>query len=488
MKKHYATLILFLLVSITNFSQAITAKIVDEENQPISYANIVINTFGTISNEEGEFNIQKEKFKQTDKVIISYLGYKTLEFPVNELDSKTYTLEENINDLSEIEVSNKVYSLDEILEKVKENIDSNYSNTLTKQQIFQRNTYYNKFKKFEFEFKKATLLKKKDIKSINRQLEDLITNNIDQSSTDYSENLSELYFGEKKQKIKILKATKLINKEKDKSSDKLQSLLISTIGKHLEKDATYKVSSGLFPIEDSLKIDDEFKKSLYKDSIKVQNTRYSKLSIINNANLKNEKGLDFIHKTNKYAYSLAGTSRFGDEKIYIINFTPKRSSASYTGTLYVNAYDFAIMKIKYHYAKGKSISHNYKFLLGVKYAQSKKNIEIIYQKNELDKYYLKFYKRKSVSYAFVNRSIKFKKNRKDRSEDKRVIKMEFLIETDNAETTEFFVLQNKPLSKTEFNKVKEAKKHKLHYISKYSPETWKGYNVISPVEEIKNYK
>lgn len=103
-----------LLLAILSFSfhfissQNVEGKILDQSNFPISYATIQINTdFGIYSNDEGEFNIQTEQFKPTDSVTISYLGYKTLKFILKDFTSKDYILEEDINELSEITVSNK---------------------------------------------------------------------------------------------------------------------------------------------------------------------------------------------------------------------------------------------------------------------------------------------------------------------------------------------------------------------------------------------
>ena len=484
-----------LLLAILSFSfhfissQNVEGKILDQSNFPISYATIQINTdFGVYSNDEGEFNIQTEQFKPTDSVTISYLGYKTLKFILKDFTSKDYVLEEDINELSEITVSNKIYSLDEILKNVKQNIDSNYTNTiLTKKQIFQRHSSSTTYKKFEFEFLKATLLSKKALKKVNNSFNDLIIKNINQTSKYYSENLTELLSSGKKKKLNVIKATKLVNKTNDKSSDKFQKEIMNIMAKHFEKDATYKVSSGLFPVEDSLKMNDELNKELYKEKYNTKNLKNNINHKLKAFSIKNEETYDFIHKTKKYNYVLKGTSTHDNEKIYIVEFSPRKSSAKYKGTLYINSYDFAVVKLKYGYAKGKSFSKNLKFLLGFKFAQSKNNVEVFFNKNNTDSYSLQYIKQETDTYAFINRSLKFKKNRKDRKEDKRVLKMEFLLEIDSSNKMEFFVLNENEISNTTFNSFKEKKEYKMNYIPKYDSSIWKGYNVLSPVNEIKNY-
>lgn len=490
MKYFFTFIISCFLSTLFGFSQIITGAILDKNTQPIAYATIQINTdFGVLSNEEGSFSIDTEKFKPTDSVFISYLGYKKIRFLLKDFTSKDYTLEEEINELSEITVSNKVYSLEEILNKIQGNLEINYLNTPIKRQIFKRTSSSTKYKRFEFEFLKATLLSKKNLKEVNKSLNELINNNINQSSKYFSESLTELLKADKKSKLKVIKATKLVNKKNDKSSGKFQKQIMNIIANHLEKDATYKVSSGILPVEDSLSISDDLTKKLYKDKLELKKLKKSIKNNIKSFDISNSKnkGFDFIHKTKKYNYTLKGTSTFDNEKIYIINFTPKKSSAKFKGTLYVNAYDFAVIKLKYGFAKGKNNSKNLKFLLGIKYDLSKNNVEVLYHKNNLGFYSLKFAKQETVFYAYMNRSLKFKKNRVNRSEDKRVLKMEFLLEMDNSSKIELFVLDETEITIKDIENFKEEKEYKMHYIPKYNPQIWKGYNVLSPVKEITNY-
>jgi len=481
------TLALFILLASNMFSQTIVGNIIDIENNPIAYANIQIAKDGVLSNEEGEFTVELNNFKPTDSVKISYIGYKSIKFTVKDLSSKSYQLIEEINELDEITVSKQVYSLEQILDKIQGNLDVNYPNKAIKQQIFQRSTNSSKSKRFEFEILKASLLSRKARKEVNKSLEELISKSINETSKSYSENLVKLLKSEKKTKLKVLKATKLVNKDKDQSGEKLQSEIINIFAIHLENDATYKVKTGIFPIADSLKIDEDITDQFYKKERKVSDLKSMFSSKVKSFDFHKTKSFDFINKTKNYHYKLKGSLLMDGEKVYIINFSPKRSAALYKGTMFVNAYDFAIIKVAYQYAEGKQVSKNYKLLLGAKFSQSKRKVEIYYQKNTMDYYSLKFIKEETKSYIFINRSLKFTKNRKDKSEDKKMIKMEFLVETDNINKDEFFFIDESEITKTDFDIFKQAKKYKIEYISKYTPEIWKGYNVLSPVSEIKNY-
>ena len=78
MKNRYYFTLLF-LISFPSYSQ-IKGKIIDTlDKNPVSYANITINgkTFGTVSNENGEFFLNTKQFNKNDTLAISHLNYET---------------------------------------------------------------------------------------------------------------------------------------------------------------------------------------------------------------------------------------------------------------------------------------------------------------------------------------------------------------------------------------------------------------------------
>ena len=487
MKKFTLFLAVIFIFLFHSYSQTINGKLLDENNNPIAYASIQIKNTGVLSNEEGDFSVNIDKFNDDDIVNISFLGFEKLEIPLKDFSSKNYTLNEEINELSQVTVSTKKLSVNEIITKVVERIDSNYVNQPTEQQIFIRTSDYNKYKNFEFEFLKATLLSRKALKEVNKSLDNLIHNNLNKASKSHSEKIIKVLSFDDETKLEVLKSTILVNKKKDKSSEKFQSQLLEVIANHLEKDATYKVKSGILPVMDSLKIEENLANQLYKKEKKVSSLKTNITSKLQKFDIHNDKKYGFLHKQKKYNYKLKGIAKLDGEKIYIIGFSPRKSSALYQGILYINAYDFALVKTVFDFAPGKNFSKNLKFLLGVKFAISQNKFEIIFKKNNDDQYFLKFAKQETSQYMFLNRSLKFTKNRADRSENKKMIKMEFLMEADTKTTTELLILNQNELSKANFKKFKEKEKYKLEYISRYTPDTWKGYNVLAPIQEIKDY-
>jgi hypothetical protein len=485
---HLFTLVIAILITANLFSQTIVGKIIDEQENPIAYASIQVAKKGVLSNEEGEFLINTNQFKKNDKVTISFLGFKKLELLVKELENKTYILKEELNELSEVFITNKKLSLDEILLKMKENLSSNYTDTPNKQQIFNRNTYFNKFKRFEFEIKKSTLLTKKELKKLNFSIDSLINNNLNKTSKYYTETLSNLVILKDSAKINVIKSTQLINKKEDVSQEAIQKLFFHAIAGNLDKDATYKVKSGLLPVTDSLKFEIDKNKDIYKDSTKSDYKKNYYKSLIKNYTFKKESPLTFVTNTKKYNYKLKGTIDYEDEFVYVVNFTPKSSSAKFSGTMYINGYDFAIVKLDFGFAKnrtGKGV--NLKLLLGVKYKNNLWKSSVLYKKNALETYNLYFLKQEQGNYVYMSRPFKIKKNKASKAEAKKLIKLDVLMELSTKDKTELYFIDESNISNDDFNNFKENKKYKVEYISKYTPEIWKGYNVLSPVNEIKNY-
>ena len=82
----FTFLMVFLPVILS--AQTVSGKLIDEKNQPLSYANVVLLSLpdsafvsGTISGEDGSFTL--EATSQNQIVKISSIGYKTVCKPVS---------------------------------------------------------------------------------------------------------------------------------------------------------------------------------------------------------------------------------------------------------------------------------------------------------------------------------------------------------------------------------------------------------------------
>lgn len=488
MKNSFFTL-LFLLNTLFISAQTISGIILDKEENPIVYATVQINdNFGVITNEEGKFEIKTKGFQLNDDVKISFLGFKQLTLKLKDFESKTYYLEEEINSLDTVFVNGDNYSVEEIMQKVQENAITNYNHNYIKQQIFHRTTNSGKMKKFDFNFEKSNLIKKSKLKKLNISLDSIFKKMINKSFKNYSDALSNYNVGEQKTKLDVIKRTILINKKEDKSSDKMMETILKIFSKHLEKGETYKVKTGLIKIEDSLNIEENFKKDHYKNEFETKYLKSSYNNIFEDNSVVESSKLNFIFKTNKYNYTLENTSYLNGDLVYIINFKPKKSAAKFKGVIYVNSDDFAVVKTKFTLAKGKvSKKINLKFLFGIKMIENVWKSEILFQKNNDGKYYFKFIKQEVGGYAYISRPLKFTKNRKSKSEEKKKLKMSFTVEMNQLQKDELFFINTENISASSYSELVEKEKYQIEYIPNYNPNIWKNYNVLAPVQEIKDY-
>ena len=400
------TIIIF-FISFFSFSQSITGRVLDKTTQnPIPYATIKTGSnSGVISNDEGYFTINTTKDKS---ISISCMGYEHKIITVKDLILLNYNIEltEAINQLSEVYISNKNPNVDSIILKVKRNLTGNYNYNLNKYSIFKRTTDYLDFKKLEFEIEKATHVKKKNLKYVNDELIALSEKIKKSNIINFSDFKGELYtFNKDSSKLKVQKATELLDSNNDFSVEQIQEKSQKIVLKYLDTTKTYKLKTGIFKIEDSLSIKDE-----NKDRKKEFVVSY--LNKSTNASLKlvqpdDESFLNKFLNLNLYTYSYKDVVFNNNEITHIINFTPKKSKAKYTGQLFINDANFAITRIDYKYYKGRHGEKlNLKFVLGIKYNQNLSSGTFIFEKDSSNLYHPKYLKHSIGQNFYVDRGIK----------------------------------------------------------------------------------
>jgi len=487
-RKILRTILLYLLFTLTIKAQSVTARVTNEENKPIPYVSIQIGTtYGVVSNEEGVFMISPSK-ADADEVTFSCIGFETLVIPKADLNNNTYILKEQVSVLDEVFVTNIKLSPLEILGKVIENAPKNYSAKDVKKTFFLRTSIENKLIRNKFQLVKSSLEKKSTLKDLNEELDEITKKNVNLHSQHYSESYGFLYAEKNETKLSVVKAIELKNKANDISGDQASNKLLNVVKRHLEPDATYKVKSGLFSIDDSLKID-----SPEKDVITDEDTAPLKTNLSYLTNSLNKfytnKDLDFFTRDKFYKYSFDGYATYKGEMIYIIGFQPQKSAAHYYGKFYVNASDYAIVKLEYNLMDGQIEKKvNLKFLIGIETMEDRTKVEAIFTKNAENKYSVNFVKRQKGTYTYIDRPLKFTKNKLDKKEETRMLKIDFLMEMDTYTTDELFIIDEKKITSGEFKNVIEKENYNIDYLSKYDSEVWKDYNVLAPVEAIKNYK
>lgn len=484
--------ILFFAILNLNFvalnAQTISGKTITTNNQPIPYATIQIGeNYGVISNEEGDFSINTKGFNENELVKISCLGFETLTFNLNQLTAKDYVLNEHVAELSEVYLTTKKLSIEEILQKVKENTSKNYSQN-NESEIFYRNASFDTPKKLEFEILKASELKKETIKTFNKDFEALRKQAENKTSSNYSDKLLNISKLDDSIKINVTKATKLINEDKDKSTEKISRKFIEIISKQLDSNATYKVKTSFLKVEDSLKVGDTFKQN-QKDSLSKTNGLKHAINRLENKHaITEESNFSFLSNYDKNDYILEEITYFNEEPVYKISFTPKRKSEKFAGVFYVNTSDFAVVKIDYTLGENRFGERlNLKALIGIKYVENKIQGTVLYKKGGDEKYHLQYINNETQQYVYFSRPFKFIKNKAFKNDDKTVFKFNLKIETISESKRELFYINSNTTTSSSFKDFKNSENYRVEKTKSYNPEFWSEYNIIAPVEAIKSY-
>lgn len=499
-------IIIALVVFTTSQSygqQTFSSKLLDSKTeQPIPFATIQFNSkSGVISNDNGEFNITiKRNIKASDSLIISCLGYEEKRIPFINYDNSIIFLKSQSVDLSEVLVTNKTYTIDEILDKIKDGLSTNYDYDYAKRKLFYRTSYYTKIDKHNVQLEKST------IPEFNQQLVDSLIDIMPKNIADHTEILGELYGKiepKEYQKMEILKTCQLYDKSADINFNNYEERFNAIFRKYVKRDSYFKIKSGWFgakeEIDSSLFGDKKEKEKVVTDAMaeaqkkkdslqKLGFLNWKKMMIHNFENnnfIDEDNDLNFIHKSNRYEFEISDYAYMDDMFVYEIDFKPKRSE-DYFGTMYVNTEDFAVVRVDY-----KNIKPLSKFsILGISMNKYLKEGTIIFQKNDNEKYTLKYRDETFGEKTGIKRPIKIVEKNKNvkgrRKQNELKADIHFIIR--NIEKTELVVFETDILTEVNYKNFREKALVSPTKLSQYNPDFWKGYNIIEPNQAIKEFK
>ena len=173
-----------------------------------------------------------------------------------------------------------------------------------------------------------------------------------------------------------------------------------------------------------------------------------------------------------------------EQGVYVIDFAPK-GGADFSGTLYVNIEDYAVMRLDYNNVKSlKRIK-----LLGFHYEEKVFKGTSIYAKNDRGFYNLRFFNRIEGRHMGIDRPLKvIEKNKHVKGKRKQnELSINLDIVNFNTEKYELVVYDSELISNSEFASAQENETVKATYMSRYDPEFWQGYNIMEPNQAIREF-
>jgi hypothetical protein len=485
-------------------AQNIKAKIIDSKTgESISYANIRVNeSENLVSNAEGYFTLSENNSRDETLLTVSYLGFVNQELSVAQLKKLDFTIKllAGIYELSDVAVSNIKPNPYEIMANVKANLRRNYTTGEkgSKEMFFYRTSNYFNPSIIDIEINKSTGFSKQDLSKVNNDLQSFSTKLISHPPLSFTDILCNYYSVKTRKaakfvftsKLDVLKATILKNDGESTSLDDLEKTAKNLMLQHLDTTKYYRFKSGFIGSRDTISLRKDFNNKPKKDEeVKNQLTATkSKLkSFMSENNVLNDKKFDFIQSPERYDYTYEGTTYTNqNEFAYVLTFKPRKRKAMYVGKLYISESDYAVLRIDYILDEGEKLNNfNMKFLLGIKVSENVSKGTIIYKKRaEDDSYYAQYAASETGNYFYLNRPLKLIELAKG---EKDVLALDFKMEANTRNKTEFLNISRTEISEEAIEKVKE-KDFKYINIKYYDPKIWKDYNAIEPLEEMKQFK
>ena len=481
------------IVSVSDeLKNELNGILLDFDNKSaLPYANIIFlhKNSGTITNETGQFLLNTSKLNKNDTISFQYIGYETKKLTVKQLDSSAVIyLKENINNLNEIYVFSNNLNPESIVKKVLDNKDSNYKRTFSKNQTFIRRRFISDIHNIKIEFKKSSIpqLSEKNIKLVERK--------IPKHSVSFTDFLGNLYFSNNKVDSLRLKVDpiKMVSLKDKILSDveQLETIFENLLDNTKEKEY-WKIKSGI--LGGKVQMNSEIDKAK-KDSLKLINEREFKTKYYRNSvnyilkysSFDNKKEWDFLHHTGRYEFTLAGGTVVNGEDVYVIDFVPKKSG-KFKGRVYIAIKTFALIRADYEYATGKTGANIH--LLGVGYSKNGFKGSISFEKKQ-DGYQLKYCSKKEGTSMSVDRKLSLIKKKKRFLLDKKLneIKVGFNLSVSEEYTFEILVLKYNEISNSQFRDFKQKEFVKLVYVDQFDDQLWKGYSIIEPTKQMREYK
>ena len=483
------TIFFLSLATATVYAQGISSRIIDAKTgEAIPYATIqYAANKGIVTNDEGRFSLYLDNTEAVDSLFISCMGYETTSVHVGMGIDSLISINPKPIELNEVYLFDNELDIDEIIDRVKDNLADNYRDDAIHQRLFFRKSSLDRLRKFDIDFKEST------IEEFNKPFIDSVLSVMPKGNAYYTESLVDFYREKDSSRLKIEKAAELYDKDNEISMEAIGERMEKIFKENVRSDSYLKIKSGIFGTKvqvDSILEESDEAAELEEELRDPDNEDFHshKRGQLNDLYtglfFQEDSKLNMLDKSNRYRFKLKGYTSIDEQGVYVIDFEPK-GSADFNGTLYVNLEDFAVMRLDY--SNVKSIRRIK--LLGFHYEETVFKGTTIYAKNEKGSYNLKFINRIEGRYMGVDRPLKvIEKNKNVRGRRKQnELSLNIDLVNLNTEKYELVVYDSELISTVDFANVQENKKVKATYMSRYDPEFWKGYNIVEPNQAIREF-
>ena len=155
--------------------------------------------------------------------------------------------------------------------------------------------------------------------------------------------------------------------------------------------------------------------------------------------------------------------------------------------MYIATTNYAILRLDYEFAKGKSTKNIN--LFGIGHKVNYKKVQVIYEKSNTA-YFVKYVNAEKQDFFSVDRNFFLKKKERRFLFDKALNKIKFLLDMQFKTTSgwELLVIDRQNLTKEDFELIKEPEKMIVKKEFVYSMDMWDHGSMIVPSTELKNFR
>jgi len=380
--------------------------------EAMAFVNIAVvgSTYGTVSNQNGEFTINLKQTGETDSIAFHFIGYRTYLTKIDKLGKAiVIEMQEEKIKIQEITILAKPVTAEELINNALYRTGINYPQIPQRMEVFKRRNSASYIDNFDLS------LVKSDIIDIDKSFIETVVDSMPRYTRSYSDHLYTLYSEQDEDirvKTKIVGIKSVVLKEDDGGNmEQVEKIMINTLNRQ-EGDRTFwKLKTGIL----SLKVDEGDPDKQSTDTSSMDQEKLDSVQRINPRGLytliRNDYvnwNWDFFRKPEQYKYEITGIVPIEDEYAYQIRFEG-RLRGDYHGIIYISDETYAILRI-IRFRKKRLNVKGFK-LLGISYSEPDDSGLLIYTKDEHG-YYLKYAMNNKVSEADINRVFSMIKKQK----------------------------------------------------------------------------
>lgn len=460
----------------------------DKNGEPISFVSVAVmgKPIGTVSNQNGVFNLSTYDLEERDSVGFFYMGFENLILSSGELSGEmTIRLREQPVEMEEVSVTARRMSGGELIKLALEKREINYNQEWQYRTVFKRNNSATWVDQFNLQLEKSNL------KEIDERFVQTMEDSMIRYSRSYADYLYRLYNSPddsahslgKIQGIKRIELNEEIGGEMEQIANQFSQIFTPGKGEF------WKLRTGLISArlnDPNDEIDVNAPSTLTADQIQ---DRVDSITTVGQRQLYNFDqapwNLEFLQQPNRYSWQTQGIMPVRGERCYVVDFKG-RPGKDYTGKLYISEDSYAILRIDYELMARKA-EHGIK-LLGITYNEPDDSGIVLFERDE-NGYFLKYQMHSTAQLFAIDRSFELIQKTNSSLINKRLHKIDFDLTMlgRNESCEEVLVISRNSLNEAEFKAI-QPRRIKTDKINHYSDDLWQGYPILEPTKQMKDYR